>query len=159
MGLAHRPGRQQRTHLGAARRVVEDEQHPTVGDQGPPRRGAFLHAVGDRRQWHAGAPEQHQQGVRGGQWVPAAGAEVDEELPVREGRAYPVGRVHRERIYAAHSLSERLSVVGAEHGGAGGGALLAVNLYRHRAQPRFAPRELDAVLGFLPPSDASGPAT
>jgi DNA-binding CsgD family transcriptional regulator len=62
------------------------------------------------------------------------------------------GRAHREQIYAAHSLSERLSVVSAERGGdegAGpGGALLAVNLYRHRAQPRFAPHELDTVLDF-----------
>ena len=58
------------------------------------------------------------------------------------------GRAHREQIYAAHSLSERLSVVSAEHDGtAPGGALLAVNLYRHRAQPRFAPAELDRVLG------------
>lgn len=58
------------------------------------------------------------------------------------------GRAHRERIYAAHSLSERLSVVAAERveGESSKGALLAINLYRHRAQPRFAPAELDAVL-------------
>jgi DNA-binding CsgD family transcriptional regulator len=61
------------------------------------------------------------------------------------------GRAHRERIYAAHSLSERLSIVSAEravenHGDQDGGALLAINLYRHRAQPRFAPAELDRVL-------------
>ncbi|MEP7102456.1 MAG: LuxR C-terminal-related transcriptional regulator [Burkholderiales bacterium] len=58
------------------------------------------------------------------------------------------GRAHREQIYAAHSLSERLSVVSAERGVDTGGALLAVNLYRHRAQPRFAPHELDTVLDF-----------
>jgi DNA-binding CsgD family transcriptional regulator len=56
------------------------------------------------------------------------------------------GRAHREQIYAAHSLSERLSIVAAERGGDAHGALLAVNLYRHRAQPRFAPAELDTVL-------------
>ena len=56
------------------------------------------------------------------------------------------GAAHRERIYAAHSLSERLSIVGAERGAARSGALLAVNLYRHRAQPRFTPHELDTVL-------------
>jgi DNA-binding CsgD family transcriptional regulator len=60
------------------------------------------------------------------------------------------GRAHRERIYAAHSLSERLSLVSAEradHGDErGADALLAINLYRHRAQPRFAPDELDRVL-------------
>jgi DNA-binding CsgD family transcriptional regulator len=56
------------------------------------------------------------------------------------------GRAHREQIYAAHSLSERLSIVAAERDGASSGALLAVNLYRHRAQPRFAPAELDTVL-------------
>jgi DNA-binding CsgD family transcriptional regulator len=60
------------------------------------------------------------------------------------------GRAHREQIYTAHSLSERLSVVSAERDAAagGGGALLAVNLYRHRAQPRFDPAELDTVLDF-----------
>jgi DNA-binding CsgD family transcriptional regulator len=56
------------------------------------------------------------------------------------------GRAHREQIYAAHSLSERLSIVAAERDGDAHGALLAVNLYRHRAQPRFAPAELDTVL-------------
>ncbi|MDO9354516.1 MAG: LuxR C-terminal-related transcriptional regulator, partial [Solirubrobacteraceae bacterium] len=58
------------------------------------------------------------------------------------------GRAHRERIYTAHSLSERLSIVSAEHEGRDRGALLAVNLYRHRAQARFAPAELDTVLDF-----------
>ena len=56
------------------------------------------------------------------------------------------GRAHREQIYAAHGLSERLSLVTAERGPQASGALLAVNLYRHRAQPRFAPSEIDAVL-------------
>lgn len=63
-------------------------------------------------------------------------------------RAEDFGRAHRERIYAAHSLSERLSLVSAERGDDAGGALLAVNLYRHRAQPRFAPAELDRVMAF-----------
>jgi DNA-binding CsgD family transcriptional regulator len=62
------------------------------------------------------------------------------------------GRAHREQIYAAHSLSERLSIVSAERPGdervKSDGALLAINLYRHRAQPRFAPAELDTVLEF-----------
>lgn len=68
------------------------------------------------------------------------------------------GTAHREQIYAAHSLSERLSIVSAGHGGAGVGSgsgsgsghcgLLAINLYRHRAQPRFDAGELDTVLGF-----------
>lgn len=56
------------------------------------------------------------------------------------------GRAHREQIYTAHSLSERLSLVSAQRGDASSGALLAINLYRHRAQPRFAPSEIDAVL-------------
>ena len=57
------------------------------------------------------------------------------------------GRAHRDRIYTAHGLSERLSLVCAEQGRAvGRGALLAVNLYRHRAQPRFNTPELDTVL-------------
>ena len=58
------------------------------------------------------------------------------------------GRALREQIYAAHGLSERLSLVTAERGAEASGALLAVNLYRHRAQPRFAPAELDRVLDF-----------
>lgn len=62
--------------------------------------------------------------------------------------AQDFGRAHREQIYAAHSLSERLSLVSAERGDGASGALLAVNLYRHRAQPRFAPGELDRVLAF-----------
>jgi DNA-binding NarL/FixJ family response regulator len=60
-------------------------------------------------------------------------------------------RAHREQIYRAHSLSERLSLVSAERtdvAASGSAALLAINLYRHRAQPRFAPAELDRVLAF-----------
>ena len=56
------------------------------------------------------------------------------------------GRAHREQIYTAHGLSERLSLVTAERGADASGALLAVNLYRHRAQPRFDTSELDTVL-------------
>jgi len=62
--------------------------------------------------------------------------------------AQDFGRAHREQIYAAHSLSERVSLVSAERGAEAGGALLAVNLYRHRAQARFAPAELDHVMAF-----------
>lgn len=66
-------------------------------------------------------------------------------------RADDFGRAHREQIYTAHSLSERLSLVTTERGADGGwansnGALLAINLYRHRAQPRFDAAELDTVL-------------
>lgn len=61
------------------------------------------------------------------------------------------GRAHREQIYQAHSLSERLSLVsnGADDGG--NGALLAVNLYRHRAQPRFGTKDLDTVFALAAP--------
>jgi DNA-binding CsgD family transcriptional regulator len=59
-------------------------------------------------------------------------------------------RAHREQIYQAHSLSERLSLVshGAEDTT---GALLAVNLYRHRAQPRFGATDLDTVFALAGP--------
>ena len=60
-------------------------------------------------------------------------------------RADDFGRAHREQIYTAHSLSERLSLVSAERT-TDSGALLAINLYRHRAQPRFDTAELDTVL-------------
>ena len=61
------------------------------------------------------------------------------------------GRAHRDRIYTAHSLSERLSLVCADRGDdahAGRNALLAVNLYRHRAQRRFDGAEIDTVFGL-----------
>jgi hypothetical protein len=57
------------------------------------------------------------------------------------------GTAHREQIYTAHSLSERLSLVSAERGSSGR-ALIAVNLYRHRAQPRFDAAELDTMLAL-----------
>jgi len=67
-------------------------------------------------------------------------------------RADDFSRAQREQIYTAHSLSERLSLVTSERAAGRGpdasGALLAVNLYRHRDQPRFAPAELDGVLAF-----------
>ena len=66
------------------------------------------------------------------------------------------GAVHREQIYQRHSLSERLSVVSSEPGDTDGGdgGLLAINLYRHRAQARFSTAEIDAVLGLAGPLTA-----
>ncbi len=61
------------------------------------------------------------------------------------------GRAHREQIYQAHSLSERLSLVSHGAEDAGSGALLAVNLYRHRAQPRFGRQDLDTVFALASP--------
>jgi len=60
------------------------------------------------------------------------------------------GRAHREQIYQAHSLSERLSLVSNDDDDASG-ALLAVNLYRHRAQPRFGSKDLDTVFALAAP--------
>lgn len=68
------------------------------------------------------------------------------------------GAVHREQIYQRHSLSERLSVISNEPGegdaGGGDGGLLAINLYRHRAQARFSMAEIDAVFGLAGPLTA-----
>lgn len=62
------------------------------------------------------------------------------------------GRAHREQIYQAHSLSERLSLVSnGDAAEAGSGALLAVNLYRHRGQPRFSAADLDTVFALAGP--------
>lgn len=73
------------------------------------------------------------------------------------------GSVHREKIYQRHSLSERLSLVSAmpERGrgghtdgrgdGGGDGELLAINLYRHRAQPSFSAAEIDTVFDLAGP--------
>lgn len=85
----------------------------------------------------------------------AARAEVRgstaENAVVTHCMADDFGRAHREQIYQAHSLSERLSLVsgGPEEGGSG--ALLAVNLYRHRAQPRFGTKDLDTVFALAAP--------
>lgn len=61
------------------------------------------------------------------------------------------GRAHREQIYQAHSLSERLSLVSDGPDDGGSGALLAVNLYRHRAQPLFDAADLDTVFALAAP--------
>ena len=61
------------------------------------------------------------------------------------------GRAHREQIYQAHSLSERLSLVSHGTDERGSGALLAVNLYRHRAQRRFDAADLDTVFELAAP--------
>ncbi|MEQ1684977.1 MAG: helix-turn-helix transcriptional regulator [Burkholderiaceae bacterium] len=61
------------------------------------------------------------------------------------------GRAHREQIYQAHSLSERLSLMSNDADDAGSGALLAVNLYRHRAQPSFGTKDLDTVFALAAP--------
>jgi DNA-binding CsgD family transcriptional regulator len=63
------------------------------------------------------------------------------------------GAVHREQIYQRHSLSERLSVVSREpaDAGRGDGGLLAINLYRHRAQAHFSAAEIDAVFELASP--------
>jgi DNA-binding CsgD family transcriptional regulator len=50
-------------------------------------------------------------------------------------------RRHRAAIYQRHALRERLSLVAP----ADGGALLALNLYRHAQQPTFGDDEIDAV--------------
>ncbi len=62
------------------------------------------------------------------------------------------GRAQRERIYQAHSLSERLSLVSATtEPGDAARPLLAVNLYRQRAQPRFSAAEIDTVFALAGP--------
>ncbi len=63
------------------------------------------------------------------------------------------GAVHREQIYRRHGLRERLSVVSSEPAGGNDpdGALLAINLYRHRAQASFSAAEIDAVFELAGP--------
>lgn len=53
-------------------------------------------------------------------------------------------RDHRELIYSAHGLAERLSVAALDDDG----SLLAVNLYRHRHQGAFPGHECDALAGI-----------
>jgi DNA-binding CsgD family transcriptional regulator len=64
------------------------------------------------------------------------GAPVMTYLHSREMR-----RAHRQRIYARHGLSERLSVLGAD----AAGGLLAVNLYRRIDQPTISDTERDRL--------------
>ncbi len=61
-------------------------------------------------------------------------------------------RRHREAIYQRHRLVERLSVVqrGLAVGGAQGGSLLAINLYRHDHQPRWSDGEVAGFAGLAP---------
>lgn len=47
---------------------------------------------------------------------------------------------HRARIYEAHGVAERVSVVQRD----GGDGLFAVNFYRHAAQPAFTDAQLDS---------------
>ena len=75
-------------------------------------------------------------------------AQAASRLVMTHCRADDFGRAHREQIYTAHSLSERLSLVTTERGTQASGTRLAINLYRHRAQPRFDTAELDTVLDF-----------
>lgn len=47
---------------------------------------------------------------------------------------------HRQRVYDAHGVAERISIVRQQ----AGGQIFAVNLYRHRHQPAFSDRHLAA---------------
>ncbi len=53
---------------------------------------------------------------------------------------------HRRRIFERHGLSERLSLACEDQGG----ALLAVNLYRHESQRAFSDDERDALHALGP---------
>ncbi|MEP7294968.1 MAG: LuxR C-terminal-related transcriptional regulator [Burkholderiales bacterium] len=85
---------------------------------------------------------------RGDTHFAEACAQAASNLVMTHCRADDFGRAHREQIYTAHSLSERLSLVATERGTPASGARLAINLYRHCAQPRFGTAELDTVLDF-----------
>ncbi|WP_310462287.1 helix-turn-helix transcriptional regulator [Sphaerotilus sp.] len=56
--------------------------------------------------------------------------------------AHEFSTAHREQIYTRHGLRERVSIVSSQ---GDSGALLAVNFYRHEAQPQFQDEELDAL--------------
>lgn len=54
---------------------------------------------------------------------------------------------HRARVYEAHGVSERVSIVEPQ----GAGSLFAINFYRHQHQAPFADAQIDA-LGQLAPA-------
>ena len=98
---AARTARQQRTDLLRARRVVEQHQHPPVGEHtAVPRRGRLDvdRYLGVR---HPQRGQELGQRVDGTQRVAAAvAAQVDIQLTVRVPRPHPVRPVHRERRLA-----------------------------------------------------------
>lgn len=59
--------------------------------------------------------------------------------------AEEIGGRHRELIYRAHGLYERLSVVATD-----GDGLLAVNLYNHDSRHRFSVRETERLRAVAP---------
>ncbi|MES2192157.1 MAG: LuxR C-terminal-related transcriptional regulator [Pseudomonadota bacterium] len=61
--------------------------------------------------------------------------------------AQEVPAEHRARVYEAHGVSERVSIVEPQ----GEGSLFAINFYRHQHQPPFADAQIDA-LGQLAPA-------
>lgn len=67
-------------------------------------------------------------------------AQGDQQL-LLHWHAREIPRAHRERIYARHGLSERLSLVCRDRDE----GLLAVNLYRHEQQPSFSDDEIDLL--------------
>jgi DNA-binding CsgD family transcriptional regulator len=61
--------------------------------------------------------------------------------------AQEVPAEHRARVYEAHGVSERVSIVEPQNQG----SLFAINFYRHQHQPPFADAQIDA-LGQLAPA-------
>lgn len=61
--------------------------------------------------------------------------------------AQEVPAEHRARVYEAHGVSERVSIVEPQ----GEGSLFAINFYRHQHQQPFADAQIDA-LGQLAPA-------
>ena len=61
--------------------------------------------------------------------------------------AQEVPAEHRARVYEAHGVAERVSIVEPQ----GKGSLFAINFYRHQHQPPFADAQIDA-LGQLAPA-------
>ena len=100
---ARRAARQQRPDLGSVLRVVQQDQHTAIGQPGPVERGPLIVARRDLVAIHAQIPQEPGQHLPGVRRLRARTEQVNVELPVRELRADPVRRMHRERGLAKAS--------------------------------------------------------
>ena len=93
----HRAGRgagQQRPDLGGVTRVVEHDEHPAPGQDGPVPGRALIVVGRDVPAVDAEVAQEPGQHVRGRERLRGRAEQVDVQLAVGEAGADPVGRVH-----------------------------------------------------------------
>nr|WP_291414136.1 peptidase inhibitor family I36 protein [Actinophytocola sp.] len=93
-------GRLQPAHLVGVGGVVEDQQHPAVGQERPVERRPGVQAVGHGRAGDAERVQHLGQQHRGVAWFDGGAGEVEVDLAVGKVRGGPPRRVQRERRLA-----------------------------------------------------------